>query len=1039
MRSLFASTCLTPIALGLLASSATAATVTIGATQTTPVATSTASSGAPADISITSSGAIDPASGTAVTIDSNNSVTNAGSISIKDASNANGILANAGVTGSITSSGSITINESYAQTDSNGDGVLDGPFAQGSNRFGIHTAGAFIGGVTSSGSITIQGNNSAGIALDGPLTGNLQQSAAISVTGDNGAGIRAGAVSGNASINGTVTTKGQNTVGVALNGDIGGALVVQATISSTGYSSTTPPADTSKLTSSNLLQGGPAMQIGGNVAGGVLLTTATSTTDSSGNTVTTTAASLTSFSSAPALLIGSGQAITLGAVASDANKNGLVINGSVVGNGVYDGVAANGLVVGGQGGTVSIANGMTIGGTVAANSNDASATAIRIGSGATVPTATVNGSVSAAGSIKATDTSVAFQIDSGATLSSITNNGSIKAAAAATASSATTILDKSGTLALVTNSGTISASGGGTNVAIDLSAATTATQVNQIAPSTGTAVPSIVGDVKFGSGDDRLTIAAGSMTGNVRFGGGNDTMSLTGTSTFAGQADFGGGGDSLSIGGTASFTGTLANSGGLALKVSGGTFNLTSTGSTALASLAVTGGGTLGVTVDASGNATHYVVAGTASFDAASKLALHFTDLAHTVGTYTIVTAGSVSGANNIATNGATLPWLFKSSVAANGNDIDVTVARKTAAELGLNRSESSAYDAIYAAISADKPVGNAFLSINDGSTFTHSLRELLPDHAGGAFDTVTSASRATARILADPDSPLADEGNWGFWIQQVGWNHTKSIGETSGYHVSGWGASGGTEIQVGNIGRFGLSVAYLAGQDSDSDTSNEVNANQYELGAYWRSDWGPFHAFARGSYGTVDFKSHRRFTGMDGSDQVLRTSTGSWNGKLYSGTAGASYKLELGAFSLRPQVSIDYYHLKEGHYAETGSDAAVNLVVEGRTSDELAANGALALGYNFFDQSEEEGGFLRAELEGGRRQLIGGALGSTTAHFTGGQDFTLTPEDRTSGWTGAVRLKGGTSSYVITGEFSGEQQQGNVSVALRAGLQVGF
>lgn len=1060
MRSLFASTCLTPIAFGLFASSATAATVTIGATQTTPVTTSTASAGTPADISITSAGAVNPTSGNAVTIDSNNSVTNAGGISMKDASNANGILANAGVTGSITNSGTITINETYAQTDSNADGVLDGPFAQGSNRFGIHTAGALTGNITNSGTITIQGDTSAGIALDGALTGSLSQTGTITVTGDNSAGVRAGAISGNASINGTITTKGQNTVGVALNGDIGGALVVQAAISSTGFSSTTLPTDTSKLTQDDLLLGGPAMQIGGNVAGGVLLTAATSTTDSSGNTVTTTAASLTSFGNAPALLIGSGQAITLGAVASDANKNGLVINGSLVGNGVYDGIAANALVIGGQGGSVTVANGMTIGGTVAAASNDASATGIRIGSGASVPTATVTGSVSAAGSSKATDTSVAFQIDSGATLSSITNSGSIKAAAAGTASSATAILDKSGTLALVTNSGVISAAGGASNVAIDLSAATGATQVNQITPSSGTTAPSIVGDVKFGSGDDRFTIAAGSMAGNtsfgtgantlalsnaatymgnVSFGAGNDTMSLAGTSTFAGQADFGGGNDSLAIVGTASFTGTLANSGGLALAVSGGTFNLTSTGNTALASLAVTGGGTLGVTIDGSGNATHYVVSGAASFDAASKLALHFTDLAHTVGTYTIVTAGSVSGANNIAATGTTLPWLFKSSVAATGNDVDVTVARKTAAELGLNRSESSAYDAIYAAVSADKPVGGAFLSINDGGTLTHSLRELLPDHAGGAFDTVSSASRATARILADPDSPLADEGNWGFWIQQVGWGRTKSIGDTSGYHITGWGASGGAEIQIGNIGRFGLSAAYLAGQDSDSDTPNEVNANQYELGAYWRSDWGPFHAFARGSYGTVDFKSHRRFIGVDGTDPVLRTSTGAWNGKLYSGTAGASYKLQLGAFSLRPQVSVDYYHLKEGHYAETGSDAAVNLIVAGRTSDELAANGALALGYNFFDQSAEEGGFLRAELEGGRRQLIGGALGSTTAHFTGGQNFTLTPEDRTSGWTGAIRLKGGTSGYVITGEFSGEQQQSHVSVALRAGLQVGF
>ena len=1065
MRSLFASTCLTPIALGLIASSASAATITIGAAQTTPVATSTVNAGAPADISITSAGAINPTSGTAVTIDSNNGVTNAGGITIKEANGATGILANAGVTGSITNSGTITVSEAYAPTDSNGDTVPDGPFAQGSNRIGIHTAGAFTGTIANSGTIQVQGNDSAGVALDGPLTGNLQQAGTITVAGDRSVGIRAGAISGNAAINGTIGVKGANASGVVLNGNIGGTLEVQATISSTGYSSIGLPTDTTKLTAGNLLQGGPAMQIGGSVAGGALFTAATSTTDSSGNTVTTTASVLTSYGSAPALLVGSSsQAITLGAVASDANKNGLVINGSITGTGVYDGMASNGLAIGGLGQNVSIANGLTIGvgGAVNAVANDASATALHIGSGANVPAAIVAGSISASGATKATDNSTAFQIDSGATLTSITNSGSIKASAG-TGSTANAIIDKSGTLALVTNSGTISATGGTSNVAIDLSAATSNTQVNQPAPASGTtATGSIVGDVKFGSGNDQFTIAAGSVAGNtsfgagantlalsnaatyggnVSFGAGNDAVTLGGTSSFTGTADFGGGNDTLSLTGTSSFTGALVNSGGLAVAVAGGRLNLTGSGNTALASLAVSGGGTLGVSVDANGNATRYVVAGAASFDTGSKVALHFTDLAHTAGTYTVVTASSVSGANNIATTGATLPWLFKSSVAASngGNGVDITVARKTAGELGLNRSESAAYDAIYAAISADKPVGGAFLSITDGTTFTKNLRELLPDHAGGAFDTVSSASRATARILADPDSPLADEGNWGFWIQQVGWGRTKAIGDTSGYHITGWGASGGVEIQVGNIGRFGLSAAYLAGQDNDSDTSNEVNANQYELGAYWRSDWGPLHAFARGSIGTVDFKSHRRFDGTDGASQVLRTSIGAWNGKLYSGAAGLSYKLQIGAFSLRPQASIDYYHLKEGHYAEAGSDAAINLIVNGRTSDEFAANGALALGYNFFDQSQEEGGFLRAELEGGRRQLIGGSLGDTTAHFTGGQSFTLTPEDRTSGWTGALRLKGGTSAYAITGEFSGEQQQGHVAVALRAGLQVGF
>ena len=133
--------------------------------------------------------------------------------------------------------------------------------------------------------------------------------------------------------------------------------------------------------------------------------------------------------------------ITLGAVASDTDKHGLVINGSIAGFGVYDGVAANAVVIGGRGGAVNIANGLTIGGTIAATANDATATGVRIGSGATVPQVKVTGAISVTGGSKAASTNTALQIDAGASVQSIVNSGTIQADASGTASSATAILD----------------------------------------------------------------------------------------------------------------------------------------------------------------------------------------------------------------------------------------------------------------------------------------------------------------------------------------------------------------------------------------------------------------------------------------------------------------------------------------------------------------------------------------------------------------------------------------------------------------------
>ena len=76
------------------------------------------------------------------------------------------------------------------------------------------------------------------------------------------------------------------------------------------------------------------------------------------------------------------------------------------------------------------------------------------------------------------------------------------------------------------------------------------------------------------------------------------------------------------------------------------------------------------------------------------------------------------------------------------------------------------------------------------------------------------------------------------------------------------------------------------------------------------------------------------------------------------------------------------------------------------RTSDELAINASAAAGVQFGARDDHDGG-LRTELEGGRRQLVDGALGAARAHFEGGQDFVLTVEDRTSGWFGRLGTTG--------------------------------
>src|SRR5690606_5713988 len=147
------------------------------------------------------------------------------------------------------------------------------------------------------------------------------------------------------------------------------------TVSSTGFRTLPPPADTAKLDADDLLQGGPAVRISGNVGGGIIFETRPNDNDPDEDDedddgipdAQAGTASNVSAGAAPAVLIGdTGEDIVIGPVAGSADGRGLIVNGVLTGAGTYKGVDGNGLVIGGLGGDVTIAGGMTVGGTITA-------------------------------------------------------------------------------------------------------------------------------------------------------------------------------------------------------------------------------------------------------------------------------------------------------------------------------------------------------------------------------------------------------------------------------------------------------------------------------------------------------------------------------------------------------------------------------------------------------------------------------------------------------------------------------------------------
>lgn len=1071
MRHLLSFTCLTPIAL--ISFSQASAETLIKDARTAPVRTATANAGAADSVTIDTTGSVKLTSGIAVTMDSNHDVNNKGTITITDANNATGILAQPNTNGAITNSGTITIDETYAPTDTDKDGDIDGSFAQGSGRYGIRVGTGHVGNILNSGTITAEGNNSFGLAIDGPLTGNLTNSGKIEILGDNSIGVRAGDVSGNVVLEGTINARGANSVGALLSGNIGGALRVQGGIVASGYRSITAPGDVSKLDADDLLQGGNALRVAGNVAGGIILDAPpkdSSPTDDDEDKdgvkdANEGTAAVTSYGSAAAFVIGaSDRAVTIGAVAGNAQGHGLVINGGVSGQGVYKAVDGNGLVIGGLGQSVTIAGGMTVNGRVEALSLDQNATALRIGNLARVNEILVNGGIGATGGGVDGTRVTAIQLDAGAVSSTLTNKGAILVKVNGDKAIGTAILDRSGTLSTIVNQGRIAIEGAaGTDraIALDLSANTSGVTVTQSRLSATATAPEITGNILLGSGNDLIDVSAGKVAGKIVFGAGNDRLRLSSEASYTGAASFGSGNgeltlsdkasfsgsvdfadtaSTLSLGGTSKFTGSIAGGSGTAVTVSGGSLALLNTSTVRLASLSVGAQGTIGVLINGAGGTNTLIdVTGTAQFAAGSKVLVNLNSVERSPGTYVFLRAGTLSGAPALLTDSVSLPFLFKGLVQTDlaANTASIVITRKSVSELALNTSETSAFDAIAKAADKDIRVAGSLLTIRDGDALRSSLQQMLPDHAGGSFETVTLASRSTSRFIADPNSYVADMGGWGFWLQQNVWSSSKDIDSSAAYDVSGWGFTGGTEIATG-VGKFGLSLGYMYGKNGNGGNSNEITAGQLEGSIYWRGSWGGLHGFAKAGYGHIGFDSTRNFIGTDLQGAVQKTSEGEWNGRLATASGGLSYAIPAGRLSIRPSVSLDYYRLTEKGYQETGGGDALDLTVDKRKSDELAFNGGIAVAYDF--GTVEDGlGQPRIELEGGRRQIISGDLGATIAKFKDGQKFTLTPESRTSGWTGAARLVGGTEGFRIGGEVNAEQQHDAVVFGARVSLSAAF
>ncbi|MCV0413841.1 MAG: autotransporter outer membrane beta-barrel domain-containing protein [Brevundimonas sp.] len=1103
----------------LFAASAAQAQVTISNTRTTPVLTSTVSGGAAADVIVSGDGAVEVARGVAITGDSDNTIVlEEGSAIIMEeaADGATGVLLEAGHAGDLTLGGAISITDDIDFEDEDEDGDGDGPFASGGARYGVRVSGDGVrtGDILmeDTGSLYLEGNDSTGVSIESALVGDLTVLGSISVTGDRTVGIRvAGDMDGDVLLSGgSVAVTGEDAVGVSVEANVSGALQIQSSVSSTGYRyAYRPPsiadlddeaADGVELSdeslyledldADDLLQGGPAVQVSASVGGGVFLGAAPAYSaydgedgdddddgvrngdeDDDADGVKNTddddrdgdglldedegTASLTTFGSAPALVIGAATSdIVIGAYDLDDAAHGLINQGTIAASGVFDDIEATAVLIGGGTGSTRIEGGFLNEGAISASAYEANATTVRLSSGADLPTLINSGSVTASATTENLDTATALQIDATASLSSLDNSGTIAAYIYGEAGDAVAINDASGTVSSLTNTGSIVAAIiatdndddddttdetiTGQTIAINFSANTAGVALTQAAPPADPLTdydgdgladgedpdddddglpdaeddedndddndgvvnalePAIIGDILLGSGADVVDIRNGIVIGDLSMGAGADTLSISGGATYEGALSDADGLLDITV------------SEGELRGLQGETLNATS--------LTVGNGGEIFFTVDpAAGTAGDYVVSGAAAFADGSTISLHLDSLVDADGeTFRLVTAGSLSYGD---VQGGDLsgesPYMIVSSYTADqaAGTVDVTLRPRSTTEMALSGVESSGYDAFYNALGRDEEVMDAFLAQTNREDFMNLYEQTLPDHSGGTLMSLASGIDAVTQALAGRLNTAA-LGEASAWVQEINFYEDKDKTDTYGYRAEGFGIAGGYE-RMTRVGALGVSVALAASEleDPEAEAEEQLSSNLLELGLYWRAQSRGWTGWARGAVGYAAFESTRSLV----SDDVYVTSVAEWDGYTLSAAGGVAYERRIGRLSLRPEAYAEFFRLTESSRTESGGGEAFDLEIDGRTGHVASGTAALKIGYGF---GADQG--VRPELKLGWKQVFSSDYDETTARYvSGGDSFALTGEPLQGGGPVVglgLAMGNALSSFTVSGD----------------------
>ena len=1026
--------------------------VEITDTQTMGVETAMAGENAtPADIVVTITGSIviDGDDQTAIMLNSDNSVTNAGSLSSSDGNNVTGIFIGGGQTGTLSHTGTISLNES-----SNAGATPSDDLAQGIQRVGILISGAnpdmgaFNGDVSTEidSTLIVTGQDSAAIRLNAAhgINGTLSHAGSLSILGENSVGIDiAGEVNGAVNVGGTITTGGEGVSAVRITDTVTRGVTLTSTINNSGYllnntlvlARPTTVAEREALQEGYLRQAQSAVRIDAELRQGLRIQSG----------------SINQFGSAPAVHIGSADQVhSFGVIGQITDENaegfnadllyGFVNQGMILANGILNEQSATALFIeninlgdgvdqaGGfnnQGIVQAFSYRSGLGADADANvSPTITARALHLGAGTHIGRFNNTGVISASaladslGIFADADNiltpqflnAIAVDIEQGARIDTITNQGSFIAGVSGRVGTGRAIYDRSGSLRTLTNQGIISIVVDNTianlagvdadfnTIAIDTQANTQGLSIVQssfTATSGAVSVPQIIGDILLGSGDDSFAIQAGMVTGLIAFGAGNNTLTLAG-------GDF--------------FAHGLTHLGSLDVLVSAGSvFNITQAVDLQASSLSVLAGSTYRPFLDLLTNtSSRFTLSGDVNLADGAIVAPVLTVGSDTFTSnptfqFNIINAQTLMvNLDEIIVSNASLPFLYSAELVRptnTPNALDIVLSRRSVEQLGLDAQQASFLPALLSAFETSEGLAQSVLGLDEQSEFISGINQLLPnfgtesrqflllgvDGVWGAVSTHLDTARR------------AQEGEGGVWIEEIGYYADKGLSDTSlseQYRGYGFGFVAGIDTAWGPFHTLGVSLGFNTSEIEDvlgiDGTFDLVNI---QLGLYGGVFLGGLGIDFYAGYGFDDYAKDRSVS----IGALSTNAVAEWKGNHYNGSITAGYDIKAGSFIVRPFVNLNYINVSEDAYDEIEAtldrealevnltDSLTSFAIDDRSYDVGTLSGSVDIAY----LREGKRIWVRPSLRAGYRYDVIASPFVTRGRFlAGGDDFEITAQE---------------------------------------------